>query len=144
MDGIGKDRIGEVSIEEDSIEEVRAVEKRDRVDYELITRMYNETCVSFPRLTTLSDARKKAIKARLNKYTVEDFRRVFELAENSTFLKGGNNRNWSANFDWMIKDANFAKILDGNYNDKAKQETNKTARELDEFYSMAQSWAESE
>lgn len=119
------------------------IEKRERIDYELITRMYNETCVSFPRLTTLSDARKKAIKARLNKYSVDDFKRLFELAESSSFLKGGNNRNWSANFDWLIKDSNMAKVLDGNYNDKVKPE-NKTAQELDNFYNMAQNWAESE
>ena len=87
-----------------------------KVDYELIVRMYNDTCVSFPRLTTLSDARKKAIKARLNKYSIEDIQRAFNLAEASDFLKGNNGRNWSANFDWIIKDTNIAKILDGNYN----------------------------
>lgn len=120
-------------------------EKREKTDYELITRMYNETCVSFPCLTSLSDARKKAIKARLKTYTLDDFRRVFELAESSTFLKGGNSRNWSANFDWLIKDANFCKVLDGNYNDKGKAPaTNKTAQELNDFYNMAQDWAESE
>lgn len=118
-------------------------EEKSRVDYELIARMYNDTCVSFPHLTTLSDARKKAIKARLNKYTIEDLQRAFELAEASDFLKGNNGRNWSANFDWIIKDTNIAKILDGNYNNRASQHTNnnKVAQELDDFYNMASSWA---
>lgn len=118
-------------------------EEKSRVDYELIARMYNDTCVSFPHLTTLSDARKKAIKARLNKYTIEDIQRAFELAEASDFLKGNNGRNWSANFDWIIKDTNIAKILDGNYNNRASQHTNnnKVAQELDDFYNMASSWA---
>lgn len=49
---------------------------------------------------------------------MDDFRRMFELAESSDFLKGKNDRNWSATFDWMVKDANMAKILDGNYSDK--------------------------
>ena len=40
---------------------------------------------------------------------------MFELAEESDFLKGCNNRNWSATFDWLVKDANMAKVLDGNY-----------------------------
>lgn len=121
------------------------IEKRERVDYQQIVDMYNDTCVSFPRLMSLSEARKKAIKARLNTYSIEDFKRVFELAESSTFLKGGNKRNWSANFDWLVKDANFAKVLDGNYNDKAAAKgTNETAQELDNFYNMAQNWAESE
>jgi hypothetical protein len=80
--------------------------------------MYNEICISFPRLTKLSDSRKKAVRARLNQYAIEDFKRLFTMAEESSFLKGQNNRNWSANFDWLIKDSNMAKVLDGNYTDK--------------------------
>jgi hypothetical protein len=77
--------------------------------------MYNDTCVSFLRLTKLSDSRKKAIRARLRQYDVEDFRKLFEMAEESGFLKGQNSRNWSASFDWLIKDANMEKVPDGNY-----------------------------
>ena len=51
---------------------------------------------------------------------MEDFKRLFELAEGSSFLKGGNSRNWQATFDWMIADANMAKTLDGNYSDRQK------------------------
>ena len=83
-----------------------------------IVDLFNSICVSFPSVRSLSDARKKAIKARLNTYTVEQFKTMFEMAEASPFLKGQNNRNWQANFDWLIKDGNFAKVLDGNYSDK--------------------------
>lgn len=88
--------------------------------YSEISDLYNSICLSFPRLTKLSDSRKKAIKARLNTYTVEDFKKLFTIAEESDFLKGKNNRNWSATFDWMIKDSNMAKVLDGNYNKKGE------------------------
>lgn len=91
------------------------------IDYQQIADMYNNTCVSFPRLSKLSESRKKAIKARLQTYSVEDFQRMFEMAEGSSFLKGANNRNWSATFDWMVKDANMAKILDGNYQDRQSE-----------------------
>jgi hypothetical protein len=83
-----------------------------------IKDMYNEICVSFPRLTVLSVKRKQAIKARLNTYTIEQITEVFTKAEASDFLKGKNNRNWQANFDWMMNDTNMAKILDGNYDNK--------------------------
>lgn len=84
---------------------------------------FNEICVSFPKVMTLSEARKKAIKARLKTYSHAEILAVFQLAEESDFLKGGNNRDWSANFDWIMKDSNFAKILDGNYVNKQKQIT---------------------
>lgn len=89
------------------------------VPYQEIMRLYNETCLSYPRCRTMSEARKKAIRARFNAgYTLEDFQELFEKTEKSSFLRGGNNNNWSANFDWLIKDANMAKVLDGNYDDK--------------------------
>ena len=88
-----------------------------------IVDMFNEICKSYPKVTKLSAARQKAIKTRLKVYSIEDFRELFTMAEQSHFLKGGNNRNWSANFDWLIKDANMAKVLDGNYNDSTNRNT---------------------
>ena len=87
--------------------------------YATIRELYNSVCGSYPRLVKMSDARKKAINARLKTgYTLDDFRKLFEKAEASDFLKGANKRNWSATFDWMICDSNMAKVLDGNYDPK--------------------------
>lgn len=94
------------------------IEVTDKTNYQEIADMYNNICISYPRLKTLSDARRKAIKARLKQYSTEDFKKVFEMAEQSDFLKGANSRNWAANFDWLVKDSNFAKVLDGNYTNK--------------------------
>ena len=93
-------------------------EKRDSTNYHEIISMYNDTCISFPRVTKLSENRKKAIRARLKVYTPDDFKKMFEMAESSSFLKGANSRNWSATFDWLINDSNMAKVLDGNYQDR--------------------------
>lgn len=111
----------ELDIESDIDIEKETEKRKDRINYQQISDMYNNTCVSFPRLSKLSESRKKAIKARLQTYSVEDFQRMFEMAECSSFLKGANNRNWSATFDWMVKDANMAKILDGNYQDRQSE-----------------------
>lgn len=86
-----------------------------------IMDLYNSICKSFPSVRSLSEARRKAIKARLKTYTLDDFRKAFENAEASSFLKGSNDRNWAANFDWLIADKNMAKVLDGNYADKPKR-----------------------
>lgn len=86
--------------------------------YRMIQDLYNSVCRSYPSLTKMSERRKKAINARLRSgYTIGDFRKLFEIAEKSEFLKGRNDRNWSATFDWMIQDGNMAKVLDGNYDD---------------------------
>ena len=132
--------------------EIDREEERDKekINYQQIADLYNSLCPSFPSIKALSDARKKANKARLNTYTIDDFETLFQKAEASSFLKGSNDRNWSATFDWMIKDANMAKVLDGNYDNRQKsgsgnanqQPMNKTAKQLDDFYAMATNWAE--
>lgn len=116
-----------VSEEDKEKEEDKEIDKdkeNKRINYQEIVDMYNDICISFPRIKSLSDARKKAIKARLNVYTIEDIREVFVKAEASDFLKGRNARNWSANFDWMMKDSNMAKILDGNFDNRGKTKVN--------------------
>ena len=109
-----------------------------------VVSMYLEICTSYPKITTLSETRKKAIKARLKTYSLDDFKALFEKAEASAFLKGGNDRNWSADFDWLIKDSSMAKVLEGKYDNRSvgrNQAPNKTAQQLDDFYDMAARWA---
>lgn len=106
-------------------------DKRESVDYKTVVAMYNDTCVSFPRIKSLSEARKKAIKARLKTHSMADMQQVFTNAEASEFLKGSNSRNWSATFDWMMNDRNFTKILDGNYNDRKETARSGTPKYTD-------------
>lgn len=111
------------ALEEDKEREKELKENKEKkTDYQQIVDLYNRFCPSFPSLKNLSEARKKAIKARLNTYSVEDFEKMFKKAEASDFLKGANNKNWSATFDWLIKDSNMTKVLDGNYDNKKTKE----------------------
>lgn len=137
------------AIEEDK-EEDKEIESdikeihKEKIDYQHIIDLYNSICVSLPSVRSLSEARKKAIKARLTTYTTDDFRQCFENAEASSFLKGGNNRNWIATFDWLIKDQNMAKVLDGNYSDREKKIGN-SSFDTNEFFeaAVAKTWEES-
>lgn len=146
-DGVTKNNESK-SIEIETDIEIETEREKERINYQEIVDLYNEICISFPSIRSMSDARKKAIKARLKVYSLEDFKTLFEKAERSSFLKGGNNRNWTANFDWLIKDSNMAKVLDGNYDDRGKsltgRITNRVAAELDDAYDMMAKWAESE
>lgn len=91
---------------------------KKNINYQQIMDLYNSVCTALPSITALSDDRKKAIRARLSTYSVEDLQKAFEKAQASEFLRGKNPRNWRATFDWLIKDANLAKVLDGNYDNK--------------------------
>ena len=94
-------------------------EDTKKINYKQIVNSFNSICKSYPKVNKLSETRKKTIKARFNNgYDYQDFINLFEMAEQSEFLKGENNRSWQANFDWLIKDANMAKVIDGNYSDK--------------------------
>lgn len=99
--------------------------KEDTVTCKQVVDLYHSVCTSYPSVKTLSEARRKAIKARLNTYSLDDFRTLFEKAEASAFLKGSNDRNWTANFDWLIKDANMAKVIDGNYDKQQRPKGSK-------------------
>ena len=101
------------------------IEEKECTNCKQIVDLFHSICVSYPSVKTLSEARKKAIKARLKAYSLDDFKILFEKAEASSFLKGSNERNWSATFDWLIKDSNMAKVIDGNYDDKGKSQSEK-------------------
>lgn len=106
-----------VDISEQKRREEKRREKK-RTDYIEVFDLFNDTCVSFPRVTAFSDKRKQAIHARAMMYSLEDFKRLFEKAEASDFLKGKNKRSWRADFDWLMCDSNFAKVLDGRYDNR--------------------------
>lgn len=87
--------------------------------YAKIKELYHSICVSYPKVRSIEGERKKAVAARWRTYkSLEVFRELFIIAESSSFLKGENNRNWSADFDWMMKATNFSKILEDKYADK--------------------------
>ena len=87
-----------------------------------VVDLYHSICKSYPKLQSLSAARKKAINARLKTYSLIEFEQVFKKAEASNFMKGENSRNWSANFDWMLQDSKFPKILKGYYDNKEAEQ----------------------
>ena len=90
----------------------------NKTNYQQIVDKYNSICKSLPKVKKLSDARKKSIKARLNKYSFDEIITVFEKAEASRHLTGDNNYNWRADFDWLMSDKNMAKVFDGKYDNE--------------------------
>lgn len=90
------------------------------IDIEWFMQNYHEICVSFPKVKSLTDKRKKAIKKILKSYSKDDILDVFEKAESSDFLKGNNDRGWKANIDFMLREDKFVNILEGQYGGRKK------------------------
>ena len=103
--------------------------KVERVDYNGLMEYYNETFKGkLSQIASMSENRKKAVRARIAEYGKESIRTVFQNVLNSPFLLGHNDRNWKADFDWIFKPAKFTRILEGNYNGK-RTDTAATRRE---------------
>lgn len=56
------------------------------IDYQSIIDDYNATCTKLPACRKLTDARRKAIRARLNTYTPEELHQVFVNAQNLSLI----------------------------------------------------------
>lgn len=101
----------------------------EKIDYNGLMEYYNSTFKDkLQQIKLMTDVRKKAVKARITQYGKESVRTAFNLILQSPFLLGANDRNWKCDFDWIFKQANFTKILEGNYNGK-RTDTIATRRE---------------
>jgi hypothetical protein len=81
--------------------------------------LFNSICTNLSKVIKLSDGRKRTIKSILDKYPdIETIKEVFANANKSSFLTGSNERGWTADFDWVLKESNFIKILEGKYENK--------------------------
>lgn len=72
-----------------------------------------------PRVRELTDLRRKAIRMRWrenpDRQSIEWWRMFFDRVASSPFLCGSNERHWTADFDWLLKPANFVKVTEGKY-----------------------------
>jgi uncharacterized protein YdaU (DUF1376 family)/predicted RNA-binding Zn-ribbon protein involved in translation (DUF1610 family) len=94
--------------------------KRDSTPYEEIVEMFNTICGDhLPKVTKITESRKRYIKKLLADEESVYIEKFFKTVARSDFLCGtGENSNWKANFDWIIKESNFIKIMEGVYANK--------------------------
>ena len=96
-----------------------------KIDFEKIKGSWNDEAQKshslMPKLRSVQKQRQKQIAARIREYGEEVFFDAMKKAVASDFLNGKNRRGWTASFDWFVKPTNFAKVVDGNYNDSARK-----------------------
>ena len=104
----------------DTEEDVR----KERVPYDRIRDLWNETCKGFNNVHTLSKSRKAKIGVRVTEMggvekAMETIEKLFRKVSESKFLNGDNDRSWKASFDWLFEnDKNWVKVMEGNYDNR--------------------------
>lgn len=100
--------------------QVEPVEKTPSIHRQVVD-MFHELCPSFTPIRQITSGRRTIINQRckdIGEFSAwADF---FRKVQASKFLRGecdGGNT-WKATFDWLLKQANFFKVLEGNYDDK--------------------------
>lgn len=105
-------------------EKTRKDQKREYPCAEIV-KVWNEVCVSLPKVLRLSDARRDKVTARLREWggdnpeeMIAKAREFFNRIEASDFLTGRSGK-WKASFDWLFDSRNnWIKVAEGNYDNK--------------------------
>lgn len=119
----GKPRLGKVRLGKDiDIHLSSDDDKSARMDYQKIVDSFNQICQSLPKVKTINDKRKKAIRSADRALSEQGgFRALFEKVERSDFLTGRIG-NWNGcGFDWILAPSNMAKIMEGNYDNRGTE-----------------------
>lgn len=86
---------------------------------EEVVRMYEKFCPGLVRCEILSAGTKKAIADRFREHgDLAVFERLFRKAGSSDFLQG-KITGWRASLDWLMEERNFAKVLNGAYDNRS-------------------------
>jgi len=109
-----------------------------RVPCQKIVDLYHEHCPDLPRVKVLSEKRKQAIRTRwknfefirgvgkpgaameLHKFNeLDTWERYFKfITKHCSFMAGNNERNWTANFDFCIRESGMINVLENKYVDR--------------------------
>lgn len=84
-------------------------------DYEFYKSSFNSICSNFPKCRDVTEKRKKAIRDYEKQMGKESFEEVCRAANTSPFCTGKNDRNWKADFDFLIRADKATSILEGKY-----------------------------
>lgn len=102
-------------------------EKENKIDNKEIIKIFNSVCKNLPKVSKLTPSRNAALNARIKEYNFKTLGDVFILVSQSPFLNGDNEREWVADFDWILQPKNFIKIIEKKYNGtKSRKNVGKT------------------
>lgn len=93
--------------------------EQPRIPYQQIRELYAKHLPMLPQVKIFDEARKALIRSRWNAdprfQSIEFWEKFFIHVSKSNFLTGQGDSSWRSSFDWILKPANFKKIVEGNY-----------------------------
>ena len=133
-----------ISLTETTTEITTETTKRDILSpYDEILDTYHQNCPSLPKVKFLTDKRRAAIRTRWRQYQdISIFEELFKKAETSDFLSGRNGKWTACNLDWLLKEANMIKVLEGSYSNRGGESNqqyrgnSRLAKGADEFANL--------
>lgn len=94
--------------------------------------LFNEILgTKLPKVQRISPKRaSKLKKAKQFLPTLQDWSEYFTAALDSPFLLGDNKRGWRADFDWLLEENNYTKVVEDKYLDAHTREQKKNQANL--------------
>lgn len=86
-----------------------------------ILEFWNATAAShgLPKAEKITDGRRRLLSARIKDAgSPEAFLAAITRVAASSFCRGENDRGWKADFDFVLQQSSFTKIIEGKYDDK--------------------------
>jgi len=88
-------------------------------DLQYFVEIFNgEMCrmqAAIPAIDTLDSVCRHQLRALLRKYPMAKLEKMATMAAESDFLNGGGQRGFKADMEWLTREANFLKVLNGKY-----------------------------
>ena len=86
-------------------------------DLEWFRAHYNAMAelLGLPKCVKLTEARRKALQARIREHGEDGVCQAIEALRQSAFLAGANDRGWRANWDFVMQPSSMVKLLEGAY-----------------------------
>ena len=99
---------------DESVESGDGRQKRDKIDYQKVLKLFSELCPTLPEPKTLSDKRKKAIRlaGKALKEFGSTFTELFRKVDADNFYSGRSGEWDGCDLNWVLKAGNIEKILE--------------------------------
>lgn len=88
-----------------------------------VVEFWNEMAArtGLPQVRDLSEKRRRALKLRISRYSIDEIAAAILAIERTPFLLGQTGGSWRADFDFLLRPDTILKILEGKYDGTRQQ-----------------------